>query len=70
MSNPNSNTKEAETPPRVVVRISAENCLPALKEAFERWWRANGFASESEAIRDYVRKVTGFKEECQVNSPD
>ena len=41
-------------------RILAE-CVPELKEAFECWWRANGFASEAEALRAYVRQVTSFK---------
>ena len=27
----------------------------AVKEAFKKWWRANNYATESEAIRDFVR---------------
>ena len=41
---------------------------PSLKEAFREWWQKNGFASEADAIRYYVRKVTNFDPESQQNS--
>lgn len=41
--------------------VIAAECHPDLKEAFKRWYKNNGFASEAEAIRAYVRSVTNFK---------
>ena len=43
-------------------------CSPELKEAFVAWCKKNGFASISEALRDYARKVTGFIEKSQDKS--
>lgn len=50
--------------PNTTAVIAAE-CHPDLKEAFKRWYKHNGFASEAEAIRAYVRSVTNFKGKCQ-----
>jgi hypothetical protein len=44
-------------------------CAPELKEAFLTWLKNNGFATPSEAIRDYMRKVTNFDSESQEKSP-
>lgn len=43
-----------------IVRCVAE-VSPELKSAFEVWWRANGFRSEAEALREHIRTVTKFK---------
>lgn len=41
---------------------------PSLKAAYETWWRSNGFASEADAVRWYVRNITGWTPENQANS--
>ena len=46
-----------QNPKKVFVAAELD---PALKKAFEDWWRLNGFATEAEALRDYIRKVTNF----------
>lgn len=43
----------------------AAECSSQLRSEFEKWAKNNGFASVSEAIRDYARKVTGFVGSCQ-----
>ena len=41
--------------PEGTVRITTD-CQPELKVKFKKWWQKNNFASESEAIRDHVRR--------------
>lgn len=44
---------------------------PKLKSAFEVWWRANGYRTEAEALREHVRTVTKFAQQSQEkNSPE
>jgi len=38
---------------------------PSLKEAFKAWWQSHGFASEAEAVRYHIRKITDFDSICQ-----
>ena len=54
MSSENENIK---------VVISAE-VDPPFKEAFRKWWKKNNYATEAEAIRDWVReKIEENKDE-------
>jgi len=43
-----------EQKPNKVV-ITAEVDLP-IKEAFTKWWKANSYATEAEAVRAWVRE--------------
>jgi len=37
------------------LKVIAAEVDPSVKEAFERWWRAHNYRTESEALRDFVR---------------
>ena len=54
--------------PNNIVRCVAE-VSPELKSAFEVWWRANGFRSAAEALREHIRTVTKFTAESQEKNP-
>lgn len=36
--------------------VIAAEVDPPIKETFKRWWRANNYATEAEAIRALVRE--------------
>lgn len=38
---------------KVVIAVEVD---PPVKETFKRWWRANNYATESEAVRALVRE--------------
>jgi len=48
-------------------RIAAE-VDPSLKEAYEKWWKSKGFASEADAIRWHIRNVTNWTPESQAKT--
>ena len=40
----------------------------SMREAFKAWCKANGYATESEAVRDFIRKSTQNGCDCQGKS--
>lgn len=63
---PEARTAEVKEKTKTVLVYT--ECSPELKEAFLIWLKNNGFATPSEAIRDYMRKVTNFGTESQDKS--
>ena len=55
-----------ETNQTAVIRAEVD---PELKSAFEAWWRANGYRTEAEALREHIRTVTKFGAKSQEKNP-
>ena len=41
---------------------------PSMKETFKQWWQANNYASESEAMRVFIREKCEEQEQKEQGS--
>ncbi|MCK5604736.1 hypothetical protein KAR91_22795 [Candidatus Pacearchaeota archaeon] len=57
----------AKTDNNQKIAVSAEVPV-SVKEAYRKWWQEKGFASEADALRWHIRKVTNFDPESQEKS--